>query len=441
MSKLSILFLLTFVAGLVATLVINGAWGFYLYQLIYFLNPGYRWWSASIPAISYSFICVLFMMAAVVIKHKEYQKNKLFQAPQTKWLILILVMFYIVQTYAIVPTMHWVSTVELTKLFVVMAIAYKLLDNPKKLDLALWTFIIGASYIGWEAYNVGRNASGRVEGIGTVDSPDSNGIAAAMAPTIPLLIYFAWQGSIKLKLFSAFLGIWIVNGLVLINSRGSFLAVLAGAGYFILSMLFGRIQQKNQRIFAILIIGMAIGGALYLTDETFWNRMNTLTNVEDESASGSSRYRMWLATFDVIEDHPAGVGAYGFQALSPQYVDAYLFDVGKSSKAIHSTWFQSLAELGWPGPILLILLIISCFRTTYRIKKIAKANSDPKLLYKIIALECSLIAYLTAATFIDQLRAQILYWPILFIACMHNIHINQTSESTEHPIRPRRKRR
>ncbi len=71
---------------------------------------------------------------------------------------------------------------------------------------------------------------------------------------------------------------------------------------------------------------------------------------------------MWLATFDVIEDHPGGVGAYGFQALSPLYVEAYLFDQGQTQKAIHSAWFQSLSELGWPGPILVVCLVISCFR-------------------------------------------------------------------------------
>lgn len=423
MSKFALLFILVYLGGLGTALLVDGAWGFYLYQLVYFLNPSLRWWSHSLPDISYSFIVVAIMGLAFLVRFKMYKENKLFSVPQTKWLLVIMILYYIVSLYALQPSLHWYSTIEYTKLLFVIALAYKMIDTPKKLDIALWSYILGAVYIGWEAYNVGRDPFGRVEGIGTVDSPDSNGIAAAITPAIPLLIYYAYLGTLKIKLLIGFCGVWIVNALVLINSRGSFIAVLAGSGYFILVMLFGRFQKKGQRLLAVFVVASGLVGALYLTDDIFWDRMNTLTNVEDERGSGSHRYHMWLAAIDVAKDYPGGVGAYGFQLLSPQYVPAELFFMGQSKKAIHSSWFQSLAELGWLGPVMFFSLISSCFLACRKIKKIAIKHNYVKLFFKILALECAFIAYLGAATFLDQIRAQILYWTVLFIACAYNIYV------------------
>ena len=118
-----------------------------------------------------------------------------------------------------------------------------MIDSAKKLEYSLWAYIIGAAYIGVEARRVGRNGYGRVEGIGTVTTDDANGIAAMLAPTIALLMYYVWRStSNPKKLMIALLGAYIVNGIVLINSRGSFLGVVACGGYFIMSMLTSKFQ-------------------------------------------------------------------------------------------------------------------------------------------------------------------------------------------------------
>ena len=72
-------------------------------------------------------------------------------------------------------------------------IAYKLVDTEKKMELAFLFYMIGAAYIGYEAMVVGRDSSGRVEGIVTVDSPDANTLAASIVPVLPLILYFAWH--------------------------------------------------------------------------------------------------------------------------------------------------------------------------------------------------------------------------------------------------------
>ena len=58
MSITGLAFLLFFIFGLIAAYSVNLAWGFYLYEMVYFLNPGNRWWSTGIPNFKYSFTVV-----------------------------------------------------------------------------------------------------------------------------------------------------------------------------------------------------------------------------------------------------------------------------------------------------------------------------------------------------------------------------------------------
>jgi len=426
MSKFALLFLLTYASGLCATLFADGVWGFYLYELVYFLNPLNRWWGENIPGLSYSFILVLFLLSSYIIYYNKYKDNKISDAPQTKWIACILVMFWLCQFVAVNLAYHKVATFEMLKLCIMITLGYKFINTKKKLDYALWAYMIGAAYIGLEAKRVGRDGHGRVEGIGTVTTDDANGVAAMLAPTVALLMYYVWKSTeTKTKLFVALLGAYIVNGIVLINSRGAFLGVVAGGGYFIGSMLTAKFQQENQKRTAIFIIIASLSGGLYLTDDSFWERIYTLQDVaeEDGGKSGSSRTKMWMSTFDMMEDYPFGVGAAGFQEVSPKYVPQEMFFGNQTKKAVHSMWFQSLAELGWPGPILLITMLVSCFRLTHKTKQSLIVNNKPNDYFQVVSLESALIGFVIAGTFIDEFRSEVFYWLIMFTACAGNIFL------------------
>ena len=422
MPNFAILFLSVYVFGLGGALFVDAVWAFYLYQLVYFFNPDSRWWSASIPGISYSFIVSSILLFSFFIRYKKYQHVKVFSVPQTKWLIALLILYALVSFVAVDPFQHQKALIALVKLFVIMLVAFKLIDTVKKLDYALWAFILGATYIGLEAQRVGRNAQGRVEGIGTIDSPEANGTASVIAPALIMVIFYLWQGTNKkVKAAALVCGAIIANGIVLINSRGSFVGLVCGAGYFLLVMIFGKIQQVNQKRTAILVIVIALVGTIYVTDELFWERMTSITS-EDSSESGSHRTEMWMSSIDLVSDYPFGVGAMGFQALSPNYVAPELFFGGQQTKAVHSIWFQTLAEIGWLGIVLFLCLLCSCFKTTFSLKKMNHIKANAISYYQIVAVEGALISFLGAATFIDQFRVSVLYWLILFTAILKVIH-------------------
>lgn len=427
MSKFAILFLIVFFGGIIASVAFTPVAAFVLYQLVYFLNPETRWWGVSIPDLRYSLITVIFMMLMLAVRYKQLNSySSLRKQPAVKWLLAILLMYYVVYFFALIPELHWRFTFDFTKLILILFIAYKLLTTPAALTAALWAYIVGAAYIGYVATVTGRNGFGRVENIGMVDTgSDSNMTAAALTPPIVLLMYYAWLGSWKVRLLCVLFGAYIVNGLVLINSRGAFLGAIAGGAVFILYMLFSAQQRKGQRLVALLIVITGLAGFVRLADDTFWDRMQTLKQVEDGEASGSHRVEFWLATFDMMKDYPKGTGVGGYILLSPNYLPEHYFENRTIGKAVHSTWFQALSEVGWPGPILFVCLLVCLYRQSRDTKKFVLQQGQTDIYFKILALEAGLIGYLISASFIDRFRAEALYWMILFLMVAANVYYLQ----------------
>jgi hypothetical protein len=429
MSKFALLFLLTFFGCVVATFSYSSAAAFVLYEIVYFLNPDDRWWSASIPGISYSFFASVLMLFIFFIRFKSLQDQALWKdIPAIRWFLLLLGWHYLIYFWAQDQQLHWRFTFDYTKLLIIVLVAYKLVNTPKALNAVLWAYIIGATYIGYLATITGRNANDRVEGIGMVDAPDGNFFAAALVPAAALLMYYAWMGNKKIKLMCVVCGALIANGLVLINSRGSFVGVVVGAGLFILYMIFSRYQIKGQRAMAVTIVILGLSGGLYVTDDQFWERMQTLENVEDEGESGSQRVNYWLAAIEMSRDHPLGTGIYGFNVLSSQYL-APEYQGSRGYKAVHSLWFQGLSETGWLGMALFGLALISLYRSLSSAKKWVLQNADNTAYFQLLALQCGFIGYLATASFINQFRAQILYWMILFLMIGVNVHFVQPSRA------------
>jgi len=415
-------FLVFFVGAAGASLFLTGAASFYLYQFVYLFAPTQRWWGDSLPGLPFSFIASALVVLSVLIHYQQTKFNSLVRVPPFRWMVLIIILFFIVGFWAISPLEHREGLLDLIKLAVVMFGAYKLIDTPAKLQLSLWFYLLGCAYIGYEAYSVGRDEFGRVEGIGPIDSPDSNGAAAVLVPAIPVILYFVWRVKGYFKYSAMLFAVLTVNALVLLNSRGSFLGVLIGGLYAMRFVMFSSIITVGQRAYVILLMLACLGGALYLTDDTFWDRMSTLQNVEDGNESGSHRVRMWMSTFDLVRDHPGGVGVNGYQLLSAIYVDPELFFDNQRYKAVHSLWFQSLAELGWFGLFTTIFFLLSTYLVMRRVRKKLRKQGRMDDYFLAVCIESGLLSYIVVGSFIDQFRAQILYWFILYCACAYNIY-------------------
>lgn len=421
-----LLFICSYIGGFILSFSASPVFAFVLYEVVYFFYPQKRWWGYMLPDVSYSYSVVVLMFVVFLSKFKLHSENKLLSAPQFKWIFLYLFTYFIALFYAVFPILHQEFLITYLKLIIIISIAYKLIDSELKLKYTLWGYIFGSWYVSFIAYQVGRNSGSRVEGIGTVDSAESNGIAAAIAPSLVLCLYYFWQSNHKLaKLAFAFAGAFIANAIVLINSRGAFLGVAISMMYFMYFMYFSSFQVRLQKATAVWVTIAGLSGVLYLADNTFIERMYTIqtTEVSSEQEGGATRTAFWLAAWDMAKDHPFGAGFRGFNYYANAYISQEINTGASRNRSVHSSWFESLSEVGYLGLLFIVMMIYSSFKSTYLCKSILKEKQNFPAYFKIIAIEASLIAYIIAMSFINRSRAEIFYWLILYTACAYNIYV------------------
>ena len=259
-----LMFLATLVGGFIFSLRHSIAISFVVYQAIYFFNPEKRWWGNLIPDISYSFFIVLFMAFLVVINNKMTKHNKISSVPPLKWAIVVMITYTISYFYAIAPEFHYLFMVYFIKLIIIMCLAFKLISSVKDFLYVLNGYIFAAWYVSFYVFQIGRNSGNRVEGVGLVDSPDANGLAAAIAPALVITLYSFWTSKKYIwKAAYAIAGIFIANAIVLINSRGAFLAAAVSIIFFMYYMYTSSFQRKNQKKIAVFITLAGLSGAVF----------------------------------------------------------------------------------------------------------------------------------------------------------------------------------
>ena len=423
-------FLSAYIAGFIHTLAGNPATAFMLYQLVYFMYPQGRWWGGSLPDISYSYFVVLLMVGVYVMGFSKYNKNHFFETLQFKWVFLVCILFSIVSFYAINPDLHNDAVIYFIKLIVIICIAYKLIDSKKALDGSLYAYVLGAAYIGLLTYQSGRNSENRVEGIGTVDSPESNGIAAAIAPSAIIALYYLWgskKNSVRVCMLVA--GALIANALVLINSRAAFLATFIGGAYFVAHLYFSKQQRWHQKRNTVLLVILGLCGAFTIIDESTMVRLRSFTETKvqisgpAEKETATTRLYFWVAAAEMATDYPFGLGYKGFDSKASEYIPIDVYTGSHRDRSVHSTWFQSLSETGYLGLFCFISMLLSCFHATARCKKRLLSPDDIDDYFKVVALEAGLLTYMVSMSFMNRMTAEILYWLILFTACAYNIYV------------------
>jgi len=176
----------------------------------------------------------------------------------------------------------------------------------------------------------------------------------------------------------------------------------------------------------MLIAGIVLAACLflYLADETFFTRMGTLHEV-DSADTGGHRTDFWMATFDMLKDHPLGAGGAGFQLLSPNYLPPEWLSGGQ--RAVHSTWFEVLSEYGYHGLLVFLAYVFSAFNLLRKVRRRLRERSDLYHFFQSVALEASFASLLVAASFINFYYAELIYWLPFYMGSFANIHLFRAS--------------
>jgi len=418
MSITATLFLLFYGVSVLLTFY-HPAYGTASLILIYFINPNGQWWFAQIPDLRYVFFLNLALIGSFILFRKKMHSNAFFDVPHLKCLASLIVVVVMSSFVAVDPITNKLFIERLVKMLIFVFIFFKVVDSQKKLDLAIYSYCIGAFFIGYQSWLIGRKYGIRLEAVRLSDGTDANGVAVAVLISIPFLLFYLFASEKKIvKCLSLIALIFNTNALILFNSRGAFLGLILFVFYSFIRIVSDLKDFKIVLKSVVVLMCCAIL-LMYVADTSFWSRMSTITK-SAENENHVSRVSFWKKTFEIIDDYPLGAGAGGFEYLSPSYMPAEWLTNGK--RAVHSTWFEILSSFGYQGLVAYLLYVFFCFKET-KLVRIKYKIVDKYKYYQAISLEAALVACYVPATFLGLFFVEYSYWVPMFIAVFYKLNI------------------
>ena len=307
----------------------------------------------------------------------------------------------IVITYMIVVLVTDYSKFRLTILVMVMGLG---LEQAKQ----GWFYLVTSPT--WHNENVLANFG------------DNNVVAVGMLALVPLVgLLSQTTGNRWAKTLYGITFVGCLYRALSTHSRGGLLALFAMAGVWWL-----RSRHKLGALVCGLLVSLIVIPNL---PETFWSRMHTIQTFEkeqDESALG--RFHFWNVAVDMANAHPVlGIGYFAYT----QAYNKYDSSGGRYGpwRAVHSSYFAVLAELGYPGAILYLIILFGALRTCSRVYK--RALRHPQLVQlgtAALSLQISLIAFLVGGSFVSSQSVEMLWHIIGLSIALERITITREAE-------------
>lgn len=360
----------------------------------------------------------------------------------TRWTVmttevrLILVLFCI--ALASIPFSLWpggsVDFVinQYSKSIIVFFLVANLLLTMNRYRSFLWTIGVFAGFnalIGVKNYLGGVYKLGRVQGGASGIAANPNDLALVMNLTLPFLFFlYVTARSTLQRMVAAALIVMSVVAIIISFSRAGFVTLV----FLVLWLAWVRGRHQGMGSFwkvlagfgvLLLILNLAGPGG-------YGSRMATIIDKDtDETGSAQVRWRLMLGTAQGMLTHPLGVGLNMNNLL--------LHDEGLGWNGVHNIYLELGTELGFPGLIVFLYLLIRLLRSM----KVVRIREDPNSELSRLAEAAggAMVTYAVSGMFYPV--AYHFYFYIvagLIVACqqialhVEPVHVKEMSPSRRH---------
>jgi probable O-glycosylation ligase (exosortase A-associated) len=314
--------------------------------------------------------------------------------------VLLMAMALVAQINAIDSATGWLWIDYLWRVLLISLFAVGLITTTKRLTLVL---AIAAGSVGFHSGIAGVMAlvSGGARynnGIGGTFS-DNNAYALAIVMTIYLAVAAIQNSSerwIRWGMAVTLPGSLIT--LVCTYSRGGFLAMAASGFVFL-------ILQRRRAMWFSLLAPFVLVGVLFIPKD-YTERLQTIKTYEEIGEdSALSRIHFWNVAIRMVGEHPLGIGLKNYESA----YDRFDFSSGRygHNRAVHSSYFQVLAELGYFGLFLFLAMFAGSFWIAFRVRRLVKQGKLPEsdrhfFFTTSNALIASMAGFLVGGTFLSM---------------------------------------
>ena len=278
------------------------------------------------------------------------------------------------------------------KIQLMVLITLLLITDLQKLNQLLWVIVLSIGFFAIKGgiFTLLTGGGDRVWGPAESFIEGNNELAVATLMVIPLMAY----------LYTLSRQRWLKAGLLVAmplsavaalgtQSRGALIAFAA-------VLLYGWCNSKNKLLTGVAMLLLTVAVLGFMPD-SWHQRMNTIQNYEEDS-SAMGRINAWQYAINVANHQLMGVGfdawhplTFALDAPNPQDVHA-----------AHSIYFSVLADHGWIGLLLFLLLFGLSWKTLQGLAGTLRQQPEQQTLHVLVqALKVSFIAYFVGGAFLS----------------------------------------
>jgi len=300
----------------------------------------------------------------------------------------------------------WFRWAFVSKILLMTVVAICVIDNFNRLRIFL--LVIAGSFGLFVAkdlpFMILTGGQFRLYGPAASMIADNNDFGLAVNMTVPLFFFLArTESNRRLK--------GLLYGLFLASIPAVFFTYSRGALVGLVAVSFLMFLQMKRRLALTPVIVLAVAIALVMAPQAWRDRMSTLGNDKLDN-SALERINAWTFCWRLANDFPVTGG--GFDTFTPQLFKRYAPDV-RDVHGPHSIYFGVLAEHGFTGLFLYLLLVFSSLFSTFKLARHARYYGDERALAYASMFRLSLVGFLTSGLFLG--RAYFDYY-FAIVACI-----------------------
>ncbi len=287
------------------------------------------------------------------------------------------------------------------KIFTVILLTISLLTTRRRIQAVVWVMVLSLAFFGVKggAFTLVHGGSARIEGPPGTIIGDNNHLAVALLVTLPLMNFLRLHSAHRL-VRTGLVAAMVLTLFAVVGSysRGALLALAAVAVLF-------WFKSRRKLLYGALVFG-AVAGAVSFMPRTWVTRMNTIETYKQDT-SAETRLTMWHTAWLLATSRPlTGSGFYG--PYSRAVVDQV--DPGSPARAVHSIWFETLGEQGFPTFFIWFGMTVAAALAARRI--IGRTRGRPDLVWCADLArmsQVSMLAYVVGGTFLS-----LSYWDFYY---------------------------
>jgi probable O-glycosylation ligase (exosortase A-associated) len=339
-------------------------------------------------------------------------------------LLLVFILWMLFTTfYAFYPELAWEQWGKVWKIMLMTYVTMMLINTRQKLDWLVWVIVLSLGLYGVKGgiFTILTGGSFRVQGpLGSFIS-GNNEMGLALIMIIPLMRYLQLQAK----------NFWIGQGL----SVSMLLTAIAAIGSQSRGALIGMavmgsflaIKSRNKFVILLFLL-VGIASVATIMPQEWRDRISTIKNYEeDDSAQG--RLNAWATAFNLAKHRTTGGG---FETFQPGLYYLYGDHTKKlSSTDAHSIYFEVMAEHGFVGFAMFMLLAWFTWNTGSRMRRLARKGEETRWGADLASmLQVSLMGYASAGAFLGLAYFD-LYYTLIAIMVVGNILVKDQIQGVQ----------